>query len=54
MTTIHETRGGASVKIGQIFDKIDDKQLFVPAFQREYIWREHAKDLIYGTYFAGL
>jgi len=33
--------------IGQILDKIVDKQLFVPAFQREYVWkREHAKDLI--------
>jgi len=33
--------------IGQILDKIAEKQLFVPAFQREYVWkREHAKDLI--------
>ena len=35
------------MKIYQILDKIDDFQLFVPAFQREYVWkREHAKDLI--------
>ena len=36
------------MKINQILDKIDEKQLFVPAFQREYVWkRQHAKDLIY-------
>ena len=35
------------MKIYQILDKIDDNQLFVPAFQREYVWkRENAKDLI--------
>lgn len=35
------------MKISQIIDKIDEKQLFVPAFQREYVWkRKHAKDLI--------
>jgi hypothetical protein len=35
------------MKISQILDKIDEKQLFVPAFQREYVWhRQHAKDLI--------
>lgn len=35
------------MKIYQILDKIDDHQLFVPAFQREYVWkRENAKDLI--------
>jgi len=35
------------VKISTILDKIDEKQLFVPAFQREYVWkREHAKSLI--------
>jgi uncharacterized protein with ParB-like and HNH nuclease domain len=35
------------VKIQQILDKIDDNQLFVPAFQREYVWkRENAKELI--------
>jgi len=35
------------MKIYQILDKIDDFQLFVPAFQREYVWkREHAKELI--------
>lgn len=35
------------MKISQILDKIDDKQLFVPAFQREYVWKKtHAKELI--------
>ena len=35
------------MKISQIIDKIDEKQLFVPAFQREYVWkRNNAKDLI--------
>lgn len=30
-----------------ILDKIDENQLFVPAFQREYVWkREHAKNLM--------
>ena len=27
------------MKINQILIKIDEKQLFVPAFQREYVWR---------------
>lgn len=36
------------MKIGQILDKIDDKQIFVPAFQREYVWkRADAKNLIH-------
>ncbi len=35
------------MKISQIIDKIDEKQLFVPAFQREYVWkRNDAKKLI--------
>ena len=35
------------MRINQILDKIDEKHLFVPAFQREYVWRrEDAKDLI--------
>lgn len=35
------------MKISQILDKIDDKQLFVPAFQREYVWKKkNSKDLI--------
>ncbi len=34
------------MKIYQILDKIDDNQLFVPAFQREYVWkRDDAKKL---------
>ena len=36
------------MKISQILDKIDERQLFVPAFQREYVWkRDHAKQLIH-------
>ncbi len=35
------------MKIKQIIDKIDENQLFVPAFQREYVWkRNDAKNLI--------
>lgn len=35
------------MKISQALDKVDEKQIFVPAFQREYVWkREDAKQLI--------
>ena len=35
------------MKIYTILDKIDENQLFVPAFQREYVWkRDDAKKLI--------
>ena len=35
------------MKISTILDKIDENQLFVPAFQREYVWkRDNAKQLI--------
>ncbi|GAB6069904.1 DUF262 domain-containing protein [Thiomicrorhabdus hydrogeniphila] len=35
------------MKIRTILEKIDEKQLFVPAFQREYVWkRNDAKQLI--------
>jgi hypothetical protein len=35
------------MKISTILEKIDERQLFVPAFQREYVWkREDAKELI--------
>lgn len=35
------------MKIHQILDKIDENMLFIPAFQREYVWkRKNAKDLI--------
>jgi uncharacterized protein with ParB-like and HNH nuclease domain len=35
------------VKISNLLDKIDEYQLFVPAFQREYVWkREDAKQLV--------
>ena len=28
------------MKISQIIDKINEKHLFVPAFQREYVWKK--------------
>ncbi|HEY9877394.1 MAG TPA: DUF262 domain-containing protein, partial [Leptolyngbyaceae cyanobacterium] len=35
------------MKISQILDKIDENQLFVPAFQREYVWKkDDAKELV--------
>lgn len=35
------------MRINQILDKIDENQLFVPAFQREYVWkRNNAKNLV--------
>jgi hypothetical protein len=35
------------VKIRTILEKIDENQLFIPAFQREYVWkRDDAKSLI--------
>lgn len=35
------------MRISQILDKIDENQLFIPAFQREYVWdRDNAKNLI--------
>ncbi|HEY9578572.1 MAG TPA: DUF262 domain-containing protein [Rhizorhapis sp.] len=35
------------MKICQALDKFDERQLFVPAFQREYVWkRDDAKQLI--------
>src|SRR5436190_9873736 len=35
------------MKVSQILDKIDAYQLFVPAFQREYVWkRDDAKELL--------
>ncbi|KKG64150.1 GmrSD restriction endonuclease domain-containing protein [Methanosarcina mazei] len=35
------------MKISSILERIDEKQLFVPAFQREYVWkRDDAKQLI--------
>src|SRR5579885_1570991 len=35
------------MRISTILDKIDENQLFVPAFQREYVWkRDDAKQLL--------
>lgn len=28
------------MKINSILEKIDERQLFVPAFQREYVWKK--------------
>jgi uncharacterized protein with ParB-like and HNH nuclease domain len=46
--TIQKKSSAAETKkISTILDKIDERQLFVPAFQREYVWkREDAKELI--------
>jgi hypothetical protein len=38
---------GHPMKISTILEKIDEHQLFVPAFQREYVWtRDDAKQLL--------
>ena len=29
------------MKTSSIIEKIDERQLFVPAFQREYVWRRN-------------
>jgi len=35
------------MKISQIIDKVNENQLFVPVFQREYVWKKpDAKNLI--------
>ena len=35
------------MKINQIIDKINENHLFVPAFQREYVWKKKdAKNLV--------
>jgi len=35
------------MKVSHILDKIDENQLFVPAFQREYVWkRDDVKKLL--------
>ena len=35
------------MKIGTILEKIDENQLFIPAFQREYVWkRDDVKQLV--------
>ena len=35
------------MKISTIIEKINNKGIFIPAFQREFVWkREHAKALI--------
>src|ERR1035438_1308582 len=40
-------RSQSPMRISAILERIDENQLFVPAFQREYVWkREDAKELI--------
>ena len=40
-------QGAKIMKISTILDKIDENQLFIPAFQREYVWkRDDAKQLM--------
>ena len=34
------------MKISTILDKVDEKQLFVPAFQREYVWKRDDSKLL--------
>lgn len=35
------------MKISQVIDKIQENQIFVPAFQREYVWKKkNAKELV--------
>lgn len=44
-SSLHQ--GVVVVKISVALDKIDENQLFVPAFQREYVWkRDDAKQLV--------
>lgn len=37
------------MNIRQIIDKINDKQLFVPAFQREYVWKKNDVKALFDT-----
>ena len=34
------------MKISMILDKIDESRLFVPAFQREYVWKQLLSGII--------
>lgn len=46
-TRFYEKDFSDYMRIRQILDKIDENQLFVPAFQREYVWkRADAKKLV--------
>ncbi len=35
------------MQIRQIIDKINDNQIFVPAFQREYVWKRHGAKALF-------
>lgn len=37
------------MQISQIIDKINDSQLFVPAFQREYVWKRPAAKALFSS-----
>ncbi len=37
------------MNIRQIIDKINDNQLFVPAFQREFVWKRENVKALFGS-----
>lgn len=41
------------MKISQIIDKINDSQLFVPAFQREYVWKRNDAKALFSSLIKG-
>lgn len=41
------------MKISMILDKIDENQLFVPAFQREYVWKRADAKLLMESLIKG-
>ncbi|MAM08905.1 MAG: hypothetical protein CML23_00285 [Rhizobiaceae bacterium] len=41
------------MKIRSILEKIDEKQLFVPAFQREYVWKKRDAKLLIDSMIKG-
>ncbi|MBY3211854.1 GmrSD restriction endonuclease domain-containing protein [Rhizobium laguerreae] len=41
------------MKIGSILEKIDERQLFVPAFQREYVWKKKDAKLLIDSMIKG-
>ncbi len=41
------------MKISSILEKIDERQLFVPAFQREYVWKKRDAKLLVDSLIKG-
>lgn len=41
------------MKISSILEKIDEKQLFIPAFQREYVWKKKDAKLLIDSMIKG-